>query len=230
MPPTWYSPRDRWPRHSKPELQNGLEYAKDADWYYKVGEGRAGHSIGVIYCRRTDTDESCKFLVNSTPKNPGDAEKDLRHAVDKCPHQSRDKEGGVADAESLYASASQNVGAAKWCIEEAACLRRRDELLDAALGDEDVTNDIPDRCDEEEERAQAAHARAGELAADQSALEAPSAEQRATRLLEAASADMQSAEQLLKDTETTAARRLRGRLSTLRSEIDLLQRYPNSQM
>jgi hypothetical protein len=70
-------------RHPKKEVEGALRYAEEAGW--TVEPAVPGHRWGVARCG-----SGCSVSVWSTPANPGNHGKDIRRAVDRCPH--RDKE------------------------------------------------------------------------------------------------------------------------------------------
>lgn len=72
-------------RHPKKEVEQALRYGEENQW--TVEQTASGHSWGVARCEK-----GCKVAVWSTPKNPGNHAKGIRRAVDKCPHQKREKE------------------------------------------------------------------------------------------------------------------------------------------
>ena len=66
------------PRHTKPEVEAALEYAESRGCKVVKLSGR-GHAWGKIVC------SSCALIwVWSTPQNPGNHARDLRHKVDRC--------------------------------------------------------------------------------------------------------------------------------------------------
>ena len=83
-------------RHPKKDVEQGLRYAESSSW--SVQPTSSGHRWGVVSCNR-----GCSVTIWSTPKNPANHAKDIRRAVDKCPHELLDdvsmriKEGFLDD-------------------------------------------------------------------------------------------------------------------------------------
>jgi hypothetical protein len=83
-------------RHSKPEVEAAVRYAEQLGWRVVAG---SGHNWCRLYCP-LESREGCQVGVYSTPKNPGNHARQIRNAVDRCPHCERcgpEEEG--ADAE-----------------------------------------------------------------------------------------------------------------------------------
>lgn len=71
------SPQDR---HPEKEVREALAYAEEHGWTIETqrahwGIARCGHG--------------CKVSVNSSPRNAGNHAKQIRRAVQRCPHQAR---------------------------------------------------------------------------------------------------------------------------------------------
>ena len=75
-------------RHPKKELEAVVQYAEELGWEVRGGKR---HAKFKLYCKHRDRD-GCKVAVWSTPTDVDDHAKDLRRAIDRCPH--RDTEGG----------------------------------------------------------------------------------------------------------------------------------------
>jgi hypothetical protein len=73
-------------RHPKKEVQEALRDAEDAGW--TVTPTSRGYRWGVATCG-----EGCSVSVWSTPKNPGNHAKDVRRAVERCPHREEESDG-----------------------------------------------------------------------------------------------------------------------------------------
>lgn len=68
-------------RHPDKHVEAAVRYAEDQGWTLKA----QGH-WGRMYCAHADRD-GCQFGVNGTPRN-GDAHaRQIRRAVDRCPHR-----------------------------------------------------------------------------------------------------------------------------------------------
>lgn len=65
--------------HPKKEVERVLKYAERSGW--TVTPTTAGHRWGKAECG-----SGCVVSVWSTPKNPDNHGKQIRRAVDKCPH------------------------------------------------------------------------------------------------------------------------------------------------
>lgn len=70
-------------RHPKKEVEEAIKDVEADGWM--VTPKSSGHRWGVAECG-----SGCRVSVWSTPKNPGNHGKDVRRAVDRCPHR---KEG-----------------------------------------------------------------------------------------------------------------------------------------
>jgi len=70
-------------RHSKPEVEKAIQYAEALGWRVEKGKN---HAIYRLYCPHA-TRAGCQVSVWSTPKNPGNHARQIRAAVDRCPHQ-----------------------------------------------------------------------------------------------------------------------------------------------
>ncbi len=67
-------------RHPKKEVEGALRDAEAGGWL--VTPKGAGHRWGVAECGG-----GCRVSIWSTPKSPGNHAKDVRRAVERCPHQ-----------------------------------------------------------------------------------------------------------------------------------------------
>lgn len=68
------------PRHPNKEIEEAVVYAESKGWRYR----KQGH-WGRMYCAHADRD-GCQTGVNSTPRNNEAHAKQIRRAVDRCPH------------------------------------------------------------------------------------------------------------------------------------------------
>lgn len=66
--------------HSKKEVREALAYASDRGWTIHPG---GSHRWGIIWCPAHEH----HVTISSTPRNAGDHAKDIRRAVDRCPHK-----------------------------------------------------------------------------------------------------------------------------------------------
>lgn len=67
-------------RHQKADVEKAIQYAESRGWTREVRH--SGHTWGFVHCGG-----GCRVKVYSTPRNQGDHAKDIRRAVDRCPHQ-----------------------------------------------------------------------------------------------------------------------------------------------
>ena len=76
-------------RHSKKEIADAIKYAEEKGWTVVYGGKR--HVYAILYC---PGGSGCcgPYRVYSTPKNPGNTAKQIRHAVDRCDHKESSEE------------------------------------------------------------------------------------------------------------------------------------------
>jgi hypothetical protein len=75
------------PRHPKQEIEDAVAYAEAQGWtWLKVH----GHAWGKLHCEHHDRD-GCTEFVWSTPRSPGNHARQIRRAVDRCPHRNETK-------------------------------------------------------------------------------------------------------------------------------------------
>ena len=67
-------------RHPSKEVEEAVQHAEARGWTVRM----QGH-WGRMYCAKADRD-GCQFGVNGTPRNAGDHAKQIRRAVERCPH------------------------------------------------------------------------------------------------------------------------------------------------
>lgn len=68
------------PRHPNKEVEDAVSYAEANGWKWR----KMGH-WGRLFCAHADRD-GCQIGVNGTPKNPESHAKQIRRAIDRCPH------------------------------------------------------------------------------------------------------------------------------------------------
>ena len=73
-------------RHPNKEVEEALSEAETLGWRFRP----LGH-WGRIFCPKADR-EGCQFGVNGTPKNAEAHARQLRRAVERCPHQEDEEE------------------------------------------------------------------------------------------------------------------------------------------
>ncbi len=67
-------------RHPKRDVEEAVEYAETLGWTLR----KMGH-WGRLFCAHSDRD-GCQVGVSGTPKNPGNHARQIKRAVDRCPH------------------------------------------------------------------------------------------------------------------------------------------------
>jgi hypothetical protein len=75
-------------RHPKKDVEEALAEAENSGW--RVESASSGHRWGVMRCSELSS-EGCQVSIWSTPRNPGNHAKQLRRAVDRCPHAQGDQ-------------------------------------------------------------------------------------------------------------------------------------------
>ncbi len=70
-------------RHPKPPVERALAAAESAGW--SVEPTGAGHRWGVMRCAEASR-AGCQVSVWSTPRSPDNHAKQLRRALERCPH------------------------------------------------------------------------------------------------------------------------------------------------
>jgi hypothetical protein len=71
------------PRHPNKDVEEAVQYAESENWTVRM----QGH-WGRMYCAQADRD-GCQVGISGTPKNPGNHARQLKRAVDRCPHKSK---------------------------------------------------------------------------------------------------------------------------------------------
>jgi len=71
--------------HPDKLIRAAIQYALDQGWTLRKAGARA-HIWGQLYCPHRDRD-GCAKAVYSTPRDAQDHAKDIRRAVERCPHQ-----------------------------------------------------------------------------------------------------------------------------------------------
>ena len=82
----WYMPRSR---HPNKEVEEALSEAEEKGWRFR----KMGH-WGRIFCPQANQ-EGCQFGINGTPRQPETHAKQLRQAVNRCPHTQDEEEDDV---------------------------------------------------------------------------------------------------------------------------------------
>jgi hypothetical protein len=78
------------PRHPKKEVEDAIQYAESKGWTLR----KMGH-WGRLFCVHADRD-GCQIGVNGTPRDADTHARQIKRAVDRCPH-----EGKEADDENV---------------------------------------------------------------------------------------------------------------------------------
>lgn len=68
-------------RHPDKEVEEAVGHAESAGWKFR----KQGH-WGRLYCPQADRD-GCQVGINGTPRNGGAHARQIRRAVDRCPHK-----------------------------------------------------------------------------------------------------------------------------------------------
>jgi hypothetical protein len=68
------------PRHPDKEVEAAVRYAEAQGWSIRM----QGH-WGRLYCAQADR-EGCQVGVWGTPRNAGIHARQIRRAIDRCPH------------------------------------------------------------------------------------------------------------------------------------------------
>ena len=69
--------------HPNKEIERAVSDAEKEGWTWQKG---GGHAWGKLLCAHHDRD-GCRISVWSTPKHAEDHAKDIRRAVNRCPHK-----------------------------------------------------------------------------------------------------------------------------------------------
>jgi len=77
------------PRHSIKEVEAAVQYAEAMGWRCDHPRGHWGR----LFCAHADRD-GCQVGVNGTPRNAEAHARQIKRAVDRCPHVSREVSGG----------------------------------------------------------------------------------------------------------------------------------------
>jgi hypothetical protein len=70
------------PRHPNKEIEAAVRYAESRGWTF-VRAG--GHAWGILHCPAHARD-GCQARVWSTPRDRTGHARDVRRAVERCPH------------------------------------------------------------------------------------------------------------------------------------------------
>jgi hypothetical protein len=73
-------------RHPKQEVEEAVAYAEGKKWTFR----KQGH-WGRLYCPHHDRD-GCQIGVFGTPRDAGNHARQIKRAVDRCPHQEEAKD------------------------------------------------------------------------------------------------------------------------------------------
>lgn len=73
-------------QHPNKEVEEALAEAEEKGWRFR----KMGH-WGRIFCPQADR-EGCQFGISGTPRNAENHAKQLRRAVDRCPHRDASEE------------------------------------------------------------------------------------------------------------------------------------------
>lgn len=70
-------------RHRKPAIEAAIKYAEALGWRVEMSNG---HAWGRLFCPMSSR-EGCIISVWSTPRVPENHARQIRRAVDSCPHR-----------------------------------------------------------------------------------------------------------------------------------------------
>ncbi|MCE9525711.1 MAG: hypothetical protein K8R36_06620 [Planctomycetales bacterium] len=70
--------------HPNKHIREAVDYVLEHGWTLREASGHA-HVWGMLLCPRQERD-GCRRGVYSTPRSPEDHAKDIRRAVNRCPH------------------------------------------------------------------------------------------------------------------------------------------------
>ncbi|MPZ98620.1 MAG: hypothetical protein GEU80_04625 [Dehalococcoidia bacterium] len=76
------------PRHPRQEIEEALVAAHAAGW--SVERTVSGHRWGVMRCAEHSRD-ICQVSIWSTPRSAGNHAKQLRRALERCPHTQEER-------------------------------------------------------------------------------------------------------------------------------------------
>lgn len=76
------SPSGKRPRHTSKEVEQAIQDAEAKGWYCDHPRGHWGR----LFCAHADRD-GCQIGVSGTPRNPEAHARQIKRAVDRCPHQ-----------------------------------------------------------------------------------------------------------------------------------------------
>jgi hypothetical protein len=74
------------PRHPKKDVEEAVQYSETLGWTFR----KMGH-WGWMYCPHPDHADRCHVVVNGTPKNAGNHARQIKRAVDRCPHRPQEE-------------------------------------------------------------------------------------------------------------------------------------------
>jgi hypothetical protein len=156
----WYHPEERWPHHPKPWFRDALDYARAHGWFFKK---LSSHSFGLVYCRRSEDGDHCKFRVDSTGRGGESKARDLQLLVDRCTHgtaalsNATTIETQVAKAERLTEAAAALIDESRQAERAGELYARAEELLEAAEDRAQEIDQLMSDASEAEREARAAH-------------------------------------------------------------------------
>ena len=73
------------PKHPNKHVEEALQEAEERGWRVEKREGR-GHAWGRMYCPGGSRGD-CIMSVWSTPRNPENHARQIRHRVEQCEHE-----------------------------------------------------------------------------------------------------------------------------------------------
>ncbi|MFJ8833255.1 hypothetical protein [Micromonospora aurantiaca] len=132
----WYSPDDQWPRHKNQALREAAARLRSAGWHLKQ---TTSHGFARAFCRRTDDNDACKVIIDTTPQDPESRAKDMDRALRDCKHRFSDQADDLRYASELLDGAQQLLDAVEDLLDAEAvsndameAWQRAEELLEVA--------------------------------------------------------------------------------------------------
>ena len=84
------------PRHTNKEVEAAVADAEKRNWTFRP----LGH-WGRLFCPFADRD-GCQVGVNGTPKDPEAHARQIRRAIDRCPHRKEGKDDDEGEDADLF--------------------------------------------------------------------------------------------------------------------------------
>ena len=75
------------PKHPKKDVEEAVRYSEGQGWTFR----KMGH-WGWMYCPHPDHADRCHVVVNGTPKNASVHARQIKRAIDRCPHRKKEED------------------------------------------------------------------------------------------------------------------------------------------